>query len=78
MTTAQAKQLGLDLGKLPRATTGKRKTRRVERGPYLTRCVACDERFTTRAAEDRHVTAGHNRFELVIESGVDAGIDPAG
>lgn len=43
-----------------------RTTRKVARGRYHTRCV-CGQEFTTQAAEDRHVTAGHNRYVVVTK-----------
>ena len=57
ITEAQAAKLGLI--KAPKA----RKTRVAEpRARARSTCVACGEAFTTTAAEDRHVSAGHNRF----------------
>lgn len=37
---------------------------RAARKPYQSRCCACGEQFTTRAAEGRHVAPGHARFEV--------------
>lgn len=61
LTPAQAAKLGIGT---PPATT---RDRRQSRGPYHTRCT-CGEEFRTIAAEDDHVSAGHNRFELILEA----------
>lgn len=63
LTPAEAHRLGIDA---PGART--RTTRRVARGPYLTRC-RCGAVFTTQASEDRHVAVagGHLRFECVLD-----------
>lgn len=59
LSAAEAAALGLT----PRKPA--RQTRRTIPGPYWSQCVACDTVFTTRAAEDRHVTAGHNRYNTL-------------
>jgi hypothetical protein len=46
----------------------KRTTRKTARGPYLTECVLCPgSRFTTIAAEDRHLAeTSHPRYALIL------------
>ena len=61
LTTAEARALGIDV-----EAKRTRTTRRTARAPYHTRCMSCGAVFTTQASEDRHVSAGHARFELVI------------
>lgn len=61
LTAAEARQLGVDIPAKGRTT------RKTARGPYHTRCMSCGAVFTTQASEDRHVSAGHNRFECVLE-----------
>jgi len=43
------------------------RTGRRRKTPYRTICTTCLLEFTSKAAEDRHVAPGHNRFELVLE-----------
>ena len=62
ITAAQAKALGIDVKPGRTRTT----QRTVKGAPYHTRCVACDEVFTTMAAETRHVeSTKHARYVLV-------------
>ena len=61
LTPAEARRLGIDP-----TPTRTRTTRREAAGPYHTRCTTCGDEFTTIAAEDRHLTAGHHRYELVL------------
>lgn len=63
ITAAQARKLGIDpsIGK-------KRRVRRTARGPYLTKCKACGEVFTSRADEDRHLDeTRHTNYLLILE-----------
>ena len=68
LTPAQARAMlaGHDatvVGDLP----GPRTTKRVAKAAYETECVLDHERFTTRAAEDRHfIKTGHPRYALVL------------
>ena len=77
MTKAEAKRLGIvfegtsgpsgagDVG--PGAVTARPRVRREAKGAYHTRCVECDERFDTVAAEDRHLDeTKHARYELEL------------
>lgn len=66
LTASEAKALGIDV-----EATRTRTTRRTARAPYHTRCMSCRAVFTTQAAEDRHVSTGHARFELVIPQAPD-------
>jgi hypothetical protein len=61
MSAAQATALGLDV-KAP-----KRTPRTTAHASYRTYCTSCLMEFTTRAAEDRHVAPGHNRFSIILE-----------
>lgn len=60
LSAAQAAALGLVPGK-------GRSTRRTLPGVYWSRCLAesCGQVFTSRAAEDRHVSLTHCRFETL-------------
>jgi hypothetical protein len=59
LSNADLRRLGL--------AAPKRTTRKTATGPYLTECVMCKTRFTTRASEDRHVNeTGHPRYSLVL------------
>jgi len=63
VTAAQARALGVDtkLG-------AKRRVSRTAKGPYLTRCVACDEVFTQRSDEDKHLDrTGHRNYRLILD-----------
>ena len=76
LTAAEARALGIDpkrgraiarqaINDVIDEARGKRTTRKTAPGPYRTVCHDCGEVFTTRAAEDRHVTdAQHWRYEL--------------
>lgn len=71
LTKAEAKRLGLDV---PDEATGKRKrtTRKTGKGPYLTICHDCQERFTTQAAEDRHLNeTRHARYDFELKAATD-------
>lgn len=65
LTPAQARALGVDV---PASSGAGRRTRKAAPGHGVSRCATCGETFTTDAAEDRHVTAGHNRFETVVSA----------
>ena len=65
MTAAQARKLGIDLTKGKPVPATKRE-RSTNTGKYHTRCT-CGEEFTTAASEDRHVSNGHNRYQLILE-----------
>jgi hypothetical protein len=63
LTPAQARRLGIDV---PPSAGVTRRTRRAVPGHGTSRCTTCGETFTTDAAETRHVTRGHNRYETVL------------
>lgn len=64
LTEAEARALGLPVPQRRRRPTRSSGGRRSARS----RCVACGEEFTSDTAETRHVeTAGHHRFESVLE-----------
>lgn len=62
LTPAQAVKLGLI-----EKPAKKRTTRTEAKGPYRTRCCTCREEFTSIAAEDRHLSGAHWRFEVVLD-----------
>jgi hypothetical protein len=66
LSNADLRRLGL--------AAPKRTTRKTARGPYLTECVLCaGSRFTTQAAENRHLEAtGHPRYALILSETPDA------
>ena len=64
MSVGEARRLGLPVSPEP---TRSRTTRKQVTGKYVSlRCHACGATFTSQAAEDRHVTLEHSRFEFVL------------
>ena len=65
ISVAEAKRLGLlDPQKK------KRTTRKEAPGPFNSRCMVCQEEFTTIASEDRHLLATkHGRYEVIFPKG---------
>jgi len=71
LTKAEARKLGLKQSSSSGTAPSAQGTRRRARTTYHTRCVTCEQRFTTEASEERHLReSGHHRYELVLDGSV--------